>query len=621
MPFFIADRERGTAASEVLVGGNPGGRDAALVLSLESEFRNTDSWLSAGKALESLSGVIHVSQARFGALEADEPFDFVFSRTGDTFSLSGGPKDMIRFRLDGNGSFYAGLSAPSPVRGTISGVLASKNIDARCPDLYVDLPALWRIIPPNSEVALTSGYASGSIEIRGALGDPEFFGAIKGTSVGIRVINYLSRDIRPAPFTAVFEGNEINWGPVPARVGNGAGTAGGWFIFDRWIPSTFLIDISVPEETPIPYSFDIAGFIASGDAAGDLRLSMADMVFSISGDLTAQDTEMGLNMDRILSLRSEEAVPRRFFTLADIRITTGKKVEFIWPAAGFPIIQAYANIGTKVEITADTASRRFSVNSDINIRSGELYYFERSFYIRSGTITLRENELRVEPRITARAEVRDRTDDGPVTISLIADNVPLFNFTARFESSPPLSQIEIFSLLGQTITGTGGEDPGSAMGRALLSSTTDVLAQFQVVRRLERGVRDFLSLDMFSIRTQLIQNAIFENTLYRINRNPVDRKAAVGNYFDNTTVFLGKYITPDFFGQAMLSLRYDANRTEAGGLTGGGLSLGGGLVLEGDFGIEIKGPLFDIRWSFMPLHPENLFVNDMAFTLLWNWSF
>jgi hypothetical protein len=528
---------------------------------------------------------------------------------------------MIRFRSDGDGNFYAGLSAPSPVRGTVSGILASNNIDARCPDLYVDLPALWRIIPSNSEVALTSGYAAGSIEIRGALGDPEFFGTIKGTSVGIKVINYLSRDIRPAPFNIVLEGNEINWGPVPARVGNGAGTAGGWFIFDRWIPSTFLINISVPEETPIPYGFDIAGFIAAGDAAGELHLSLEDMVFGIRGELIAQDTEMGLNMERIMAIRSGDPVPHRVFVLADIGITTGKKVEFIWPAAGFPIIQAYADIGTQVKITADTATRRFSVNSDINVRSGELYYFERSFYIRSGTITLRENELRVEPRITARAEVRDRTDDGPVTISLIVDNAPLFNFTARFESSPPLSQIEIFSLLGQTITGTGGEDSGGAMGRALLSSTTDVLAQFQVVRRMERGVRDFLSLDMFSVRTQLIQNAIFENTLYRINRNPVDRKAGVGNYFDNTTVFLGKYITPDFFGQAMLSLRYDANRIEPGGLTGGGLSLGGGLILEGDLGIEIKGPLFDIRWNFMPLHPENLFINDMAFTLLWNWSF
>jgi hypothetical protein len=619
---FTADRESGEMRGGLSVTGSAGGREAFLELSLESVFRPVDSWLFARRIPESLGGAVRVASARLGSLSPGEPFDFVFSRAGGDFRLSGGPKDMIRFRMDGKGNFYAGLSAPSPVRGTVSGIIASSAIDARCPDLYVDLSALWSVLPRVSQVALTSGYAAGSVEIRGPLGDPEFFGMVKGTSVGIQVTHYLSRDIRPVPFTARLEGNAISWGPVPARVGGGAGTAGGWFIFDRWIPSTFLIDISVPQETPIPYSFDIGGFMASGDAAGELRLGMENMVFSVTGDLVAQNTEMGLNMDRINAARAGELFgPVRIPVLVDIGVTTGKQVEFTWPSTGFPIIQAYADMGTQVKITADTAVPRFSIVSDINVKNGELYYFERSFYIRSGTIVLRENEDRFEPRISARAEVRDRTDNGPVTISLVVDNAPLFSFTARFESSPPLSQAEIFSLLGQPITGTSGENATEAMGRALLGSTSDILAQFQVVRRLERGIRDFLRLDMFSVRTQLLQNAIFENTLYRVNRDPVDRNAMVGNYFDNTSVFLGKYITPDFFGQAMLSLRYDANRTSAGGFSGRGLALGGGLILEGDLGLEIKGPLFDIRWGFMPLHPETLFVSDMSFTLSWSRSF
>ncbi|MDR1419634.1 MAG: translocation/assembly module TamB [Treponema sp.] len=622
VPLFTVDRESGEMRGGLSVNGSAGGRDVLLELSLESAFRPVASWLFVRRISESFDGVLHVGDARFGALGSGEPFDFVFSRAGSDFRLQGGPDDMIRFRLGGEGSFYAGLSAPSPVRGTVSGTIVSNTIDARCPDLYVDLSALWNILPRISEVALTSGYAAGSVEIRGPLGDPEFFGTVKGTSVGIQITHYLSRDIRPVPFTARLEGNGISWGPVPARVGGGAGIAGGWFIFDRWIPDTFLINISVPPETPIPYGFDIGGFLASGDASGELHLGMENMIFNITGDLVAQNTELGLNMDRINAARAGELFGRsRIPTLVNMTVTTGKQVEFTWPTTGFPIIQAYADIGTQVKITADTSVPRFSIVSDINVSNGELYYFERSFYIRSGTIILRENEERFEPRISARAEVRDRTDSGPVTISLVVNNAPLFNFTARFESSPPLSQSEIFSLLGQPITGTGGENPTGAMGRALLGSTADVLAQFQVVRRLERGVRDFLRLDMFSVRTQLLQNAIFENTLYRINRDPVDRNAVVGNYFDNTSVFLGKYITPDFFGQAMLSLRYDANRTSAGGFSGRGLALGGGIVLEGDLGLEIKGPLFDIRWGFMPLHPETLFVSDMSITLLWRRSF
>jgi hypothetical protein len=232
---------------------------------------------------------------------------------------------------------------------------------------------------------------------------------------------------------------------------------------------------------------------------------------------------------------------------------------------------------------------------------------QRSFYIREGLLSFNENELQFDPRISVRAEIRDRVDNGPVTISMIVDNAPLKSFTARFESTPPLSQIDIFSLLGQSITGASSESGGSMLQSALLAST-DVLAQFSVVRWMEQHVRDFLRADMFSIRTQVLQNAFF-GYLSGL-QDPIDRNGRVGNYFDNTTVFLGKYFGPDMFGQAMLSFRYDENQPDWGGLSP-----------ELDLGIELRGPLFDIRWNFAPRHWENIFINDHSFTLTWRRSF
>jgi hypothetical protein len=291
----------------------------------------------------------------------------------------------------------------------------------------------------------------------------------------------------------------------------------------------------------------------------------------------------------------------------DIDITSGQKVEFLWPWSEFPILHANADMGTKIHVTSDTVAGRFSINSDVKIRSGEIYYFERSFYIREGTLTLRENEIHFDPRITARAEVRDRTDDGPVTISLIVDNAPLSSFVARFESTPPLSQTEILTLLGQNLTGTQADEASGSFQRAFINSATDVLAQFSVIRRLERQVRDFLHLDMFSVRTQVLQNAVFRATGLQ---DPVDRIGGVGNYFDNTTVFIGKYIGRDMFVQTMLSLRYDENKTTLGGLS-----------FEPDIGVELQNPLFGIRWDFIPSHRENWFVDDNSITLTWRRSF
>ena len=197
---------------------------------------------------------------------------------------------------------------------------------------------------------------------------------------------------------------------------------------------------------------------------------------------------------------------------------------------------------------------------------------------------------------------------------MIVDNAPLMDFTARFESSPPLSQMEILALMGQSITGGQVDGNTLAYEKAFINSTTDILAQLVVIRQLERQLRNFLKLDMFSLRTQALQNFIFTKMGYM--QQPVDRTNEVGNYFDNTTLFGGKYIGQDLFIHGMLSMRYDANREAFGG-----------MAFQPDIGIELQGPIvfnkynFRIRWDFTPEHPENWYANDNSITLTVSRSF
>ncbi|MDR1586443.1 MAG: translocation/assembly module TamB [Treponema sp.] len=369
------------------------------------------------------------------------------------------------------------------------------------------------------------------------------------------------------------------------------------------------MDIYVPRDTPIPFGFDITGFLAKGDVSGQLQLSMENLVFDISGDLYANNTEIGLNTDEITRAQGVDIFSSTILPVTlNLKIITGPTVEFLWPSSDFPILRANPDMGTVVEVNLDTPARQFSLNSDVKIRGGEIFYFERSFYIRQGTLSFHENELQFTPQLTARAEARDRSDEGPVTISMIVENAPLLSFTARFESSPPLSQMEIFELLGQNLTGAQVDESTGGIQRAFLNSSSDLLAQFTVVRRLERYVRNFLHLDMLSARTQVLQNAFFRAA--GIQQTPVDMNSGVGNYFDNTTVFLGKYIGADMFIQSMLSMRYDENKTTFGGLS-----------FEPDVGVELQTPLFSIRWDFIPTHPENWYVNDNSITLTWSRSF
>jgi hypothetical protein len=130
---------------------------------------------------------------------------------------------------------------------------------------------------------------------------------------------------------------------------------------------------------------------------------------------------------------------------------------------------------------------------------------------------------------------------------------------------------------------------------------------------------------MFSVRTQFLQNMVFQATGFNTTGSTgttggsgtaasgdeiVEIQNRVGNYFDNTTVFLGKYIGSDIFVQSLFSVKYDENKQTLGGMT-----------LEPEIGIEMRNPLFNIQLNMMFLHPENWFINDVSFTLTWRRSF
>jgi hypothetical protein len=108
---------------------------------------------------------------------------------------------------------------------------------------------------------------------------------------------------------------------------------------------------------------------------------------------------------------------------------------------------------------------------------------------------------------------------------------------------------------------------------------------------------------MFSFRTQALSNVLFQ--AFGSQDPIIQNRSMMGNFFDNTTVFMGKYLGSDLFFQAMLSLRYEM----------------GSLTFEPDVGIDFRTPLVDVQWNVNFRHPENMFVNDQTISLMWRWNF
>jgi len=609
MPVLQISRVDGFASANADIQGLVLKRNFTSKFELDAKFNSIDSWADIKHALDSIEGSLKTENIRYGDIKNDSSV-FAFSRKNGELSVSGGPRNMLRLEMDSGGNFFASLSSPSPIRSTVAGTYKNRYLDAHLADFFMDLSSLWTFLPPMPEFNIDGGYLTAKIDIRGPITNPEFSGSGRGMSLRMQVPNYVDQDIRPVPFDFVLEGNELIFNRVMVASGNGRGNVDGWFRFENWIPRDLGLDITVPRESPVLCHFNKASFMADGDVSGRISIIFENMAMEISGDLYANNTTMGMGNDDSTARLDNDVTGTKITVVVNITITTGPVVEFVWPNINMPMLRANPVMGTVLTVSVDTESGQYSLVSDIAIRSGELYYFDRNFYIRQGNLVLRENEQQFNPRLSARAEIRDRTDTGAVTISMIIENEPLLSFIPRFESTPAMTQLEIYSLLGQNLYGVAGTE--STDTRFIVSSTTDLVAQFvasseffaqfDAVRRFERTIRNLLHLDMFSVRTRFLQNALSNAAVPVLS--PVDRNYRVGNYFDNTTVFIGKYVGQDMFVQGMFSMRYDENNPDYGGLR-----------FEPDIGIELQSPLFNIRWGFFPYHPENLWVNDNSITI------
>ncbi|MDR1363222.1 MAG: translocation/assembly module TamB domain-containing protein [Spirochaetaceae bacterium] len=613
--FLNIDLQKSNLSSQAHLWGETLDRDFNADININAGFAEIDSWLNIGAALKSFDGVMKFENTRFDTFESVESFDFKFSRLGQILNIEGGPEDMIRLRMNGNGDFFAAFSYPAPALGTISGFIKDGRIDAEASNLYVDVSSLWSYIPTNI-ITISGGFMIADVRVHGSLRDPEFSGSAVANSLRLSIPSFLADEIGPAPVFLTFAGNEIRLEPISVRVGRGQAALSGGLRISRWLPSSFNARLSIEQAEPIPLNMNVSGFLLNGSAFGVINLASDGQTLNILGDVGSDDIEISLAAEENGS-NGERSRGSGTPVQTDIRITAGRKVEFLWPNADIPILQAYAASGSSIRVVSDNFSGHFSINGDVDIRGGEVFYFQRSFYIKEGSMNFNESEMQFDPRFSVVAETRDRTNNEPVTISMIVDNQSLSSFTPRFEANPTLSQIEILTLLGDKLSGAPTTD--NAIQRAFVSSTADVLAQFGVVRQFEKTVRDFLHIDMFSLRTQAIQNMILlnvfrdeDNTTQNgdtVQAQTLNQPTRLGNYFDNTTVFLGKYIGAGLFLQAMFSLRYDPLSTDMGG-----------LLIEPDLSMEFKGPLFDIRWDLVPTHPENIWISDNKITLSKKWT-
>ncbi len=114
----------------------------------------------------------------------------------------------------------------------------------------------------------------------------------------------------------------------------------------------------------------------------------------------------------------------------------------------------------------------------------------------------------------------------------------------------------------------------------LLYTAGDYALQSLVTRQIENKLRDSLNFDIFSIRTNILQNALSRTD-----------SITFSNFFDNSTVYIGKYLGSAIYVDAMLNLSLDDNITD--------VTDASSLLLQPELGFEFEVPFSNYNWRFI----------------------
>ncbi len=249
-------------------------------------------------------------------------------------------------------------------------------------------------------------------------------------------------------------------------------------------------------------------------------------------------------------------------TSTDFTITTGKNVSFFYPNPTNPFIKATLTEDQSIDILFDHTTGDMALDGTFAFRSGEIYYFQKNFFITEGSLGLHTDALSgsstVQPRINLRAKLSDFDRQGNrVDIFLILRDSSLANLNPQFESVPTKDINEILEIMGQSIlpTGTYGQINLYSVA-SLAAAATDVAGKLGYLNTTNNGaltesIRISLGLDLFSLRSNIVQNILFDalpGSSLSSSFSPLAR------YLNNTTIFMGKYIGKDYFLQALVHL-------------------------------------------------------------------
>lgn len=371
------------------------------------------------------------------------------------------------------------------------------------------------------------------------------------------------------------------------------------FAYEDW-----ELDVYIDEEHLIDFRFPLStsNIDIVGKVNGHLGIYGFGFETQISGEVGVADTTLSLGMNPIPAWYNPTGK-----TEVSLDVDINENVQFVFPLGPNPILRT--NIADDSHINFEMGSNGLKAGGEIPLRSGEIFYFQKYFYITEGNIKLRQGATGLDPVINLRARLRDFDQNGEkIDIYLVLREATLNNISPTLESSPSKDMNELMSILGNSILPTSTTQSGSSVEAvaSLAAASVDILQKFGLIggngMSIDSTIRNALSLDTFSLHSNIVAN-LLSDTVSLAGFSSSSPYSPMARYLDGTTLYLGKYLTPDIYLQSLIHLSADRGHEK-----NGFAFIADDLLLDTEISLEWTNPLVTVTFS---TNPSNFTLYDL----------
>jgi len=515
--------------------------------------------------------------------------------------------DSNQFSLDLDPIWGLGITA--------QGIADLENLDIEVSSLNIPMVIINDLADLSTE-PVEDGVITGSLIATGSIDDIQLTGMLYADKFSMSVFWVPDTVFTASNASIALAGTECFLADTRVEIFNKKTFQRSYGTISAWMniaPFGYDVYVKLPDSVTIPLWVPVleVSLDATADVGGSVHIGY-DGTDYLSGPLTLSNMLIDFDL-------TDKDVPKWFSKVKGLSDFTFdidflKNNSVCYPNTSNPILNLKINENDRISIDFNSTTLKLDASGSISLRGGEIYYFQKDFLITEGKISFGEGLLSqtgdLNISIDLRAKMRDYDSSGnKVDIYLNLQNSSLTNIEPHFTSIPSLPEDQILQMLGESILPDSVFNTASMSLSSIASVTVAAAEAVGKLGLIQTGaanlgltniIRDSLGLDIFSIRTNLLQNIVIDalpGSVFNSDLSPMSK------YLNGTSIYAGKYLAQDIFFQTTISLAADSS--------GGGF-ISNDLKLDLEVSVDWDNPLATFT---IFAQPEELSVFNLFDTM------